>query len=106
MIKKIMTFHPIEKSLLLSSTFCFCKKPTDWYQEQVSRGTCEIKRTKTQPLNTYHCRNTKKKNLQPIQDGFSFSAIAPPVFDGINYQVWAVRMEAYLDATDQWEAIE
>ena len=32
--------------------------------------------------------------------------MAPPVFDGTNYQVWAVRMEAFLDANDQWEAVE
>ncbi|KAM7519204.1 hypothetical protein LguiB_018166 [Lonicera macranthoides] len=36
----------------------------------------------------------------------SFTAIAPPVFDGTNYQVWVVQMEAYLDANDMWEAIE
>ncbi|GMP99422.1 hypothetical protein CsSME_00046893 [Camellia sinensis var. sinensis] len=36
----------------------------------------------------------------------SFTAITPPVFDGTNYQVWAVRMEAYLDANDLWEAAE
>jgi len=36
----------------------------------------------------------------------SFTAVAPPVFDGINYQVWVVRMEAYLDANDIWEAVE
>ncbi|KAH9665621.1 hypothetical protein KPL70_020385 [Citrus sinensis] len=35
-----------------------------------------------------------------------FTVIAPPVFDGTNYQAWAVRMEAYLDANDPWEAIE
>ena len=28
------------------------------------------------------------------------------MFDGTNYQAWAVRMEAYLDANDLWEAIE
>jgi len=33
------------------------------------------------------------------------NVMAPPVFDGINYQVWVVRMETYLDANDQWEAI-
>ncbi|KAA8550126.1 hypothetical protein F0562_001810 [Nyssa sinensis] len=37
---------------------------------------------------------------------FSFSSIAPPVFDGENYQIWAVRMETYLDAMDLWEAVE
>ena len=36
----------------------------------------------------------------------SFSSIAPPVFDGDNYQIWAVRMETYLDALDLWEAVE
>nr|XP_048331607.1 uncharacterized protein LOC125422937 [Ziziphus jujuba var. spinosa] len=36
----------------------------------------------------------------------SFTAIAPPVFYGTNYQMWAIRMEAYLDANDLWEAIE
>jgi len=36
----------------------------------------------------------------------SFSPIAPPVFDGDNYQIWAVRMETYLDALDLWEAVE
>ena len=35
----------------------------------------------------------------------SLNALAPPVFDGINYQVWVVRMEAYLDVSDLWEAI-
>jgi hypothetical protein len=36
----------------------------------------------------------------------SMNVMAPPVFDGTNYQVWVVRMEAYLDANDQWEAVE
>ena len=35
-----------------------------------------------------------------------FSHIAPPIFDGENYQIWAVRMEAYLEALDVWEAVE
>ncbi|XP_052198347.1 uncharacterized protein LOC127805636 [Diospyros lotus] len=35
-----------------------------------------------------------------------FTAIAPPVFDGTNYQMWAVKMEAYLEANDLWEAVE
>ena len=35
-----------------------------------------------------------------------FAQISPPVFDGTNYQVWVVRMEAYLDANDLWEAVE
>lgn len=36
----------------------------------------------------------------------SFKAIAPPVFDGTNYQVWAARMEAFLDANNLQEATE
>ena len=36
----------------------------------------------------------------------SFSAVAPPIFNGDNYQMWAVRMETYLEALDLWEAIE
>jgi len=36
----------------------------------------------------------------------SFSVMAPPVFNGDNYQIWAVRMETYLDAMDMWEAVE
>ena len=36
----------------------------------------------------------------------SFSSIAPPVFDGDNYQIWAVRIETYLDALDLWEVVE
>ena len=35
----------------------------------------------------------------------SLNALAPSVFDGINYQVWDVCMEAYLDASDLWEAV-
>ncbi|GMP56010.1 hypothetical protein CsSME_00020638 [Camellia sinensis var. sinensis] len=36
----------------------------------------------------------------------SFTTIAPLVFDGTNYQVWAIRMEAYPDANDLWETVE
>ncbi|KAK9161296.1 hypothetical protein Syun_007637 [Stephania yunnanensis] len=32
--------------------------------------------------------------------------LAPPIFDGTSYQVWAVKMEAYLDGNDLWEAVE
>ncbi|KAF2284300.1 hypothetical protein GH714_020333 [Hevea brasiliensis] len=32
--------------------------------------------------------------------------MALPVFDGENDQVWAMRMKAYLDARDLWEAVE
>jgi len=36
----------------------------------------------------------------------SFNPISLPVFDGQNYHMWAVRMEAYLEASDLWEAVE
>ena len=36
----------------------------------------------------------------------NFSAVASSVFDGNNYQMWAIRMETYLEALDLWEAIE
>ncbi|CAI8619402.1 unnamed protein product [Vicia faba] len=36
----------------------------------------------------------------------SFSQIAPPTFDGDNYDLWAVKMESYLEALDLWEAVE
>ena len=36
----------------------------------------------------------------------NFSAIGPTTFDGTNYQMWAVRMETYLEALDLWEAVE
>jgi len=36
----------------------------------------------------------------------SHLGIAPTVFDGSNYQLWVVRMEAYLEALDLWEAVE
>ena len=36
----------------------------------------------------------------------SFAQIAPPIFDGENYQMQAMRMEAYLEALDVQEAVE
>ena len=36
----------------------------------------------------------------------NFSQVAPPLFNGENYDLWAVKMEAYLEALDLWEAIE
>ncbi|XP_049397348.1 uncharacterized protein LOC125861510 [Solanum stenotomum] len=41
-----------------------------------------------------------------MEESSSFSAMAPPVFNSENFHMWAVRMEAYLDALDHWEAIE
>ena len=36
----------------------------------------------------------------------SFSHMSSPIFDGENYQLWAVKMETYLDAKSMWEAVE
>jgi hypothetical protein len=36
----------------------------------------------------------------------SFSQIAPPIFDGESYQLWAVKMETYLEAFNLWKAVE
>lgn len=36
----------------------------------------------------------------------SFSSIASPVFDGETYQVWAVKMQSYMEACDLWEVVE
>ena len=33
-------------------------------------------------------------------------SLAPPVFDGDNYQIRTTRMEAHLEANDLWEAVE
>ncbi|WRX23008.1 protein of unknown function DUF4219 - like 5 [Theobroma cacao] len=35
-----------------------------------------------------------------------FSAGSPPIFSGVNYPVWAVKMRTYLKAFDLWESIE
>ena len=35
-----------------------------------------------------------------------FSKVAPPIFDGEDYDLWAVRMETLLDALDLLETVE
>ncbi|MCI93517.1 gag-pol polyprotein, partial [Trifolium medium] len=32
--------------------------------------------------------------------------VSPPIFDGEDYDLWAVRTEAFLDALDLWEIVE
>ncbi|XP_059298250.1 uncharacterized protein LOC132050942 [Lycium ferocissimum] len=32
--------------------------------------------------------------------------MAPPAFNGENYQIWVVRMQTYLEALDLWEVVE
>ncbi|BAT97299.1 hypothetical protein VIGAN_09069700, partial [Vigna angularis var. angularis] len=36
----------------------------------------------------------------------SFSQVAPPIFDGDNYDLWAIKMQNFLEALDLWEAVE
>ncbi|CAL5331407.1 unnamed protein product [Camellia sinensis] len=49
----------------------------------------------------------KHKHLTfPSMASNAFSPIIPLVFTGENYQTWAVRMTAYLQAVDLWEAVE
>lgn len=38
--------------------------------------------------------------------GTPFTALAPPEFTGENYQLWAARMEAHLEANDLWDAVK
>ncbi|PKI36752.1 hypothetical protein CRG98_042854 [Punica granatum] len=35
-----------------------------------------------------------------------FFAMAPPMFDGENYQAWVVKMAPYMEGNDLWEAVE
>jgi len=41
-----------------------------------------------------------------MEGGSNFSAMAPPVFEGDNYQMWVARMETYLEAWDLWEVVK
>lgn len=34
------------------------------------------------------------------------TALAPPVFNSEGYHIWAIRMEAHLEANDLWEAMD
>ncbi|XP_017406496.1 uncharacterized protein LOC108319764 [Vigna angularis] len=36
----------------------------------------------------------------------SFTTVYVSVFDGLNYQMWVVKMKAYLDANDVWETVK
>ncbi|XP_015078294.1 uncharacterized protein LOC107022100 [Solanum pennellii] len=36
----------------------------------------------------------------------SFSSMAPPTFGGESYQIWEVRMQAYMEYLDLWVAVE
>ncbi|XP_017434547.1 uncharacterized protein LOC108341368 [Vigna angularis] len=36
----------------------------------------------------------------------SFSQVVPPIFDGDSYDLWAIKMQNFLEALDLWEAME
>lgn len=36
----------------------------------------------------------------------NFLGTGPPLFNGENYQIWAIKMKAYLKALNLWEAVE
>ncbi|KAG6505156.1 hypothetical protein ZIOFF_037506 [Zingiber officinale] len=38
--------------------------------------------------------------------GSGFSSTTPPVFDGENYQAWAVKMSTFMEGSDLWEAVK
>ncbi|XP_071723871.1 uncharacterized protein [Rutidosis leptorrhynchoides] len=40
-----------------------------------------------------------------MESNGNLSPIAPIIFDRENYEIWAIRMEAHLDALDLWEAV-
>ncbi|XP_019248676.1 PREDICTED: uncharacterized protein LOC109227940 [Nicotiana attenuata] len=40
------------------------------------------------------------------ENSSSSFAIPPPVFDGENYQVWAIKMKTHMEACDLWDAVE
>ena len=74
----------MHSSLLCSSILFFFSsiKPTKWYQSYLLTGPVKME----------------------VEE--SFSEVAPPVFDGENYDLWAIRMESYLEALDLWEVME
>lgn len=50
-----------------------------------------------------HSNQISHINHQAIMDSEGpYAAATPLVFDGDIYQVWAVKMEAFLDASDLW----
>lgn len=45
--------------------------------------------------------------MRTMNSEASFTPMLPPVaFNRTNYQTWLVKMEAYFDGSNQWEAVE
>ena len=55
---------------------------------------------------TTKSQNTLLQFIKLMDFETPYTSLAPPVFDGDNYQIWAARMEAHLEANDLWEAVE
>ena len=41
-----------------------------------------------------------------MQSEISLSSLAPPIFEGENYHIWAIKIESCLEAADVWKAVE
>ena len=44
-------------------------------------------------------------SLQTILEKGNMSHVAIPLFDGESYDLWAVRMQTYLEGLDLWEVV-
>jgi hypothetical protein len=77
----------------------FCQNLSNWYQsKKLLERPVRLREHKHLPPSLF---KTQKTNQRKMCSDSPLNVMAPPVFDGTNYQVWAVRMEAYLDANDQ-----
>ena len=71
--------------------------PSNRYQELFfSRGSASNSTTNLTFLDSIHNMDFETP----------FTTLAPPVFKGKNYKLWASRMKAHLEANDLWEAVE
>ncbi|KAG6521456.1 hypothetical protein ZIOFF_018575 [Zingiber officinale] len=50
------------------------------------------------------CENLQVKEMEA--SGSGFSSTTPLVFDGENYQAWAVKMSAFMEGSDLWEVVK
>lgn len=57
-------------------------------------------------IRAFYLEGPVREKSKSMEGDSNFSTIAPSVFDGENYQIWAVWMEVYLEALDLWEAVE
>jgi len=50
--------------------------------------------------------NTKPKRTVEKETDSIISHSSPPVFNGDNYETWAIRMQIHQKALDLWEAVK